>query len=81
MSLSNITANIRVDATTRQGSVIDTIQLVHPQKSADAAKTLKRLLCDFEDLRASCPHLKINGKGMVLASMSVYDNTYADMSV
>jgi len=60
-SLANITANIRVHAVTRQGSVIDVIRLVNPNLSSSNAGSVFSKLCD--DMNLTCAHLKINSKG------------------
>ena len=61
MNLDSITANIRVDAATGQGSVIDVIRLVNPNlTSSNAGNTLTQLPAD---LGIRYTHLQINEKG------------------
>ena len=64
MDVANLTANIRVDTATRNGSVIDVIRLINPDQTRQAASEA------ITALRTSCPelasrigHLKIDGKG------------------
>ena len=42
MDLTNITASIRVDTATQQGSVIDVIRLVNPDSGNNAGRDLQR---------------------------------------
>lgn len=59
MSLSNITDSIRIDATTRKGSVIDVICMVNPHcDNAYASRILTRLDPDL-----CIDRIRINGKG------------------
>ncbi|KAG5179779.1 hypothetical protein JKP88DRAFT_158368, partial [Tribonema minus] len=61
MELSNITAAIRVDTATNQGSVIDVIRLVNPNPtSGNAANVLANLT---KDVTLNYSHLRINAKG------------------
>ena len=61
MDLANITANIRVDADSRKGSVIDVVRLVNPNlTSSNAGNTLTMLSAD---LGIQYTQLWINGKG------------------
>jgi hypothetical protein len=57
-----VNANIRIDKTTQQASVIDVIRLITGFKSSDATKTLTRL---GVVLKVQCHPLRINGVGKI----------------
>jgi hypothetical protein len=64
VDLANITVNIRVDAQTNKGSVIDVIRLVNPDlTSGNASVSYTRLASHVPDIASSCVHIRMNGKG------------------
>lgn len=64
MDVTNITHNIRVDAATKKGSVIDVIRIVCPEIPSNQASTsLTRLASEYPHLASSCCQLRIGGKG------------------
>jgi hypothetical protein len=60
MDLASITANIRVDADSRKGSVIDVVRLVNPNLTSSNAGNTLTYLQTWVYIETQ---LKINGKG------------------
>jgi hypothetical protein len=64
MDLANIIANIRVDADSQRGSVIDVIRLINPNlTSGNATNVLNNLTKDNSAVASGISQLRINGKG------------------
>ena len=61
---STITSSIRVDATTKKGSVIDVIRMVNREvPSNQASMVFSRLATEYPELSSKFDRVRINGKG------------------